>query len=310
MSSLLYDLISKHYTLNSQNIAIILEDGRTVTYEKLKIHVENIYNLIYSSLSRGDENCKTPLVGILMTRDIAAIASILSVLKCGAAYVPVDPTHGADRQSYIFQQSNTRILIADEISYKAAQTLGVKFPPVLVLDPKTLSVVFSNLQTTNITPIYDLPTPDEQLSYVLYTSGSTGNPKGVMVKQVGVVNCINWFADELMVNNKSRVLGLTTFCFDISVLELFIPLTRGATLALAKSESQKDPFLLLSFIERANVNVVQATPTSYGMMMATGWNGNPNIDFLVGGEPFSANLKILSRNCKSLRNVYGPTETT
>ena len=123
--------------------------------------------------------------------------------------------------------------------------------------------------------------PEGGLAYVLYTSGSTGKPKGVMVKQEGVVNVVNWFADEIPVRSTSRVLGLTTLCFDISVLELFMPLLRGATLVLARSSTQKDPFRLLDYMQEASVDVMQATPTTYEMLLATGWNGDNRLDFLV-----------------------------
>jgi len=148
-----------------------------------------------------------------------------------------------------------------------------------------------------------------------------------------VVNIVDWFARELQVTSSSNtvVLGLTTFCFDISVLEIFMPLLHGGKLVIAKSASQRDPFHLLQVIRERKVTVVQATPTTYTMMMATGWNGDPNIDFLVsytivsppiestcrcrymgqvGGEAFSPTLLPLVLNCRSLRNVYGPTETT
>jgi non-ribosomal peptide synthetase component F len=139
--------------------------------------------------------------------------------------------------------------------------------------------------------------------YVLYTSGSTGKPKGVMVKQAGVVNIVEWFAQALGVDATSRVLGLTTFCFDISVLEMYLPLICGAGLVMVEQSSQKDPFQLLDVIRDQCVTVVQATPTTYEMLFATGWKGDPSIDFLVGGEAFRPSIIPLAKNCRSLRNV-------
>jgi len=122
-----------------------------------------------------------------------------------------------------------------------------------------------------------------EIAYVLYTSGSTGKPKGVVVSHRGVINIVNWFADELQISKAeaSRVLGLTTFCFDISVLEMFLPLLHGGTLIIAKSSTQKDPFRLLDVLRERQVTVMQATPTTYEMMLATGWRGDNEIDFLV-----------------------------
>jgi non-ribosomal peptide synthetase component F len=124
-----------------------------------------------------------------------------------------------------------------------------------------------------------------------------------MVKQEGVVNIVDWFADALSLGPEGKVLCLTTFCFDISVLEMFMPLFRGSTLVLAKASSQKDPFQLLELVDNAGVTVVQATPTTYEMMLATGWTGDGSIDFLVGGEAFRPSLLPLTHNCKSFRNV-------
>jgi surfactin family lipopeptide synthetase A len=108
----------------------------------------------------------------------------------------------------------------------------------------------------------------------------------------------------------SRVLALTTFCFDISVLEMFLPLFRGGALVLAEQATQKNPFRLLDVIKNTGVTVMQATPTTFEMLLATGWKGDHSIDFLIGGEAFRPTLLPLVGNCKSIRNVYGPTETT
>lgn len=88
----------------------------------------------------------------------------------------------------------------------------------------------------------------DDLAYVLYTSGSTGKPKGVMVEHRGVVNVLRYFAELLRLAPSERVLGLTTTCFDISVLEIFMPLTHGATLFLVSSTTQKDPYRLMEIL--------------------------------------------------------------
>ena len=153
------------------------------------------------------------------------------------------------------------------------------------------------------------PNPDG-IAYVLYTSGSTGKPKGVMVLNKGVHNIINFFADKLCIQPADKVLCLTTFCFDISVLELFMPLVRGATVVLASSKTQKQPLRILDLIKRRAVSVMQATPTTYEMLMSTGWNGDKSLKLLVGGEACRPLVAQLANNCTSMYNVYGPTETT
>jgi polyketide synthase PksJ len=216
---------------------------------------------------------------------------MLAVLKAGAAYVPVDPAFPPDRQSYIFNHSKSCLLLADEDSYREALSLGVAFPPVVVVSKEGRVVtglrVDRNYSDKEVSVLL-LTARERQrdregggLMYVLYTSGSTGKPKGVMVRHRGVANLVGWFARELKAGPGSRVLGLTTACFDISVLEIYLPLVSGGTLVLAQSASQKDPFRLLDLVRAERVTVMQATPTTFEMVLATGWTGDSRIDVLV-----------------------------
>jgi non-ribosomal peptide synthetase component F len=147
----------------------------------------------------------------------------------------VDPSFPPDRQTHIFSHSKCQVLITDEESLRLALSLGVIVPPTLVVDTIAIGSRSVTDSSDFISRSLHLPSfknmeknallagarakvatrDDGGLAYVLYTSGSTGKPKGVMVKQAGVVNIVNWFADELSVGRHSRVLGLTTFCFDI-----------------------------------------------------------------------------------------------
>ena len=132
----------------------------------------------------------------------------------------------------------------------------------------------------------------------------------MVVLNKGVTNIIQYFANTLQVKPGDVVLGLTTFCFDISVLEMFLPLTVGATLVITSSTCQKNPFRILQTIKQYKVNIMQATPTTYEMILATEWCGDKSMTFLVGGEACRPSVVQLLYNCKRLLNVYGPTETT
>lgn len=284
----LFEDASKTYATSD---ALVLENGETMQYQELDSLATNIQQIVYHTIKEqytSDNEDLTPLVTVMMDRSFAFVVAMLGILKAGAAYVPVDPSFPPDRQLYIFTHSKCGFLIVDEASFEAATSFGVELPSLIKLDSKGKITYISN-RNLYLTPTYNQEeirtfrhrTAQEKLAYVLYTSGSTGKPKGVMVKNIGVVNIINWFADELKVDSNSRVLGLTTFCFDISVLEMFVPLTRGATLVIAKSSTQKDPFNLADLMIRERISVFQATPTTYEMLLATGWTGDPDIDFLV-----------------------------
>ena len=317
---LIVDLFLSRVSEDGDATALVLESGAKYSYSALAGMARPIGACVLAQLSaapRHSSDLDTALVCVMLDRHAALVASMIGVLLAGAAYVPVDPAFPAERQAYIFEHSKCGLLIADEASYANALSLGVVLPPVVVVSP-TGAIIKSPVQ-------YSVDGAEEGLAaarkgcygraggglmYVLYTSGSTGKPKGVMVGQFGVTNIVSWFASQILVKSTYKVLGLTTACFDISVLEIYMPLISGATLVLADSASQKDPFRLLDVIREHKVDVFQATPTTYEMMLATGWRGDASMDLLVGGEAFRPSLIRLVRECRSFRNVYGPTETT
>ena len=265
---------------NPTSTALVVEDGsRSVTYYELNKRADKLTVSINNMLSNSNMK-DSPMISIMIDRDIGMVVAILAVLKVGGAYVPVDPSFPPDRQSHIFSHSCSQILITDPSIYDTAKSLGVSLPPVILIDSKSGSPLDEQGASDGSKRV-TRSRRGEDLAYVLYTSGSTGKPKGVMVTHEGVVNIVNWFARELSIKPADNVLGLTTFCFDISVLEMFLPLLHGATLVVARSASQKDPFNLLDVIANRKVNIMQATPTTYEMMLATGWTGDRNIDFLV-----------------------------
>ena len=190
--------------------------------------------------------------------------------------------------------------------------MGVTVPPnIIIVDSNSGQILNTFLDTSSSNEnVRSESRHGEYPAYVLYTSGSTGTPKGVMVLNKGVTNIIKYFEDILQVTPNDVVLGLTTFCFDISVLEMFLPLTVGATLVLTSAACQKNPVKILQTIKKYKVNIMQATPTTYEMILSTGWRGDPKIVFLVGGEACRPSVVQLASNCKRLLNVYGPTETT
>ena len=274
--------------------ALVVEgQSRSFSFSQLNAMADDIARHISSGLMRTNhpQSSSTPLICILMQRHAALIVSMLAVLKAGAAYVPVDPSSPPDRQSYIFEHLQCTLLLADKESYDAAAALGVRLPSVLILDPSTATVLNSTADSKGDSSKDSLLLAESRrrqqsrerggLMYVLYTSGSTGRPKGVMVHHQGVANTVAWFANELRVGVDSTVLGLTTACFDISVLEIFLPLTTGGKLVLAQAPTQRDPYRLLELIRNQKVSLVQATPSTYEMLIATGWKGDPAMDFLV-----------------------------
>jgi len=297
------------------NIALKLEDGRNISYEKLN-DVANEIGFVINQINHKVTTITTPLIGVMFNRDIGFFASILGILKAECGYVPIDPSFPSDRQSYIFSHSKCELLLADQESYDQAINLGVILPNVcIIIESKTGSIKeYINIKIEKKENLSNISKNRkynrDSFAYILYTSGSTGKPKGVMVKQTAVANFVDWVTSELQTNSNKIVLALTTFCFDVSISEIFQALTMGATLVVALSTTQKNPYRLIDLINETGVEVMHATPTTFEMMLATGWTGDSKIDFLVAGEAFRPSLLNIVYNCRSIRNAYGPSETT
>lgn len=304
------DLFNKVVAENLSAVAIIEESGRSISYSELDRLSMKLTTLI-QSITLSDTST---FVSVMTGRNMSFVVAILAVLKAKATYIPVDPSFPIERQKYILSHSKSSLLIVDEESHKSVCSLIDSPPQTLVVNERG-ELILNSLKSPESLVMHrkdDCLTSGRRngLAYVLYTSGSTGKPKGVMVKNSSVINTVNWFCERLKISKSSRVLALATFCFDISVLEIFMPLTRGGVLIIASNASQKNPFRLIDVMNANNINVFQATPTTYEMMLATGWNGNQSIDFLVGGEAFRPSILAVASNCRSFHNAYGPTETT
>ncbi|WP_035642695.1 amino acid adenylation domain-containing protein, partial [Bradyrhizobium sp. ORS 375] len=154
----------------------------------------------------------------------------------------------------------------------------------------------------------------EHLAYVIYTSGSTGLPKGVMVRHGAVTNFLSTMAEQPGITREDRVLGLTSLSFDIAVLELWLPLTHGARIVLADRAAAHDPAKLKAIVARHGVTLMQATPSSWRMLLdhdeTADWLPR-DCRLLSGGEALAPDLaRRLSALSSEVWNLYGPTETT
>ncbi|WP_433854473.1 amino acid adenylation domain-containing protein [Streptomyces kronopolitis] len=238
------------------------------------------------------------VVGVLVARRAALIVALLAVQSAGAAYVPLDPDFPAARLAHITADAAPTAVIVDP---QLADRLPADAPGVRV----PLTGLESEAQT--VAPV---ARRDDDLAYVLYTSGSTGEPKGVEVCHGNLVNLLAATAERPGCAEDDTLLAVTTAGFDISGLELLLPLTRGATVHLAPEDVVRDGFALADLIGEAGATVVQATPATWEMLLHAGWTGRVR-RLLCGGEALSAELadRLLDR-CDELWNMYGPTETT
>ncbi|MER7705096.1 amino acid adenylation domain-containing protein [Kitasatospora sp. NPDC097605] len=244
-----------------------------------------------AALTRHGAGPGTP-VGIALPRGRDQLVAVLAVLAAGAAYLPLDPEYPAERLAFLRADSGLALRITREPSV----------PGDLTPD---------DLAPTAAADLPAGPTPDHP-AYVLYTSGSTGTPKGVEVPHGALANLLGSLRDHLGARPEDRWLGLTSLSFDISTVELLLPLITGGRVVLAPEGAHRDGAALLDLIARAGVSHVQATPSGWRVLLEAGLApSGGGLTALTGGEALPAPLAAdLAAATARLVNVYGPTETT
>jgi amino acid adenylation domain-containing protein len=149
------------------------------------------------------------------------------------------------------------------------------------------------------------------LAYIIYTSGSTGRPKGVMVTHGSVVNFLTHMAHSPGIEASDVLAAVTPISFDIAGLELYLPLMKGARVAIVPREVGVDGARLTAILETAGASMMQATPSTWRLLLEAGWAPAGPLRILCGGEAMPADLAIsLAEKSSSVWNLYGPTETT
>ncbi|MCF5709236.1 amino acid adenylation domain-containing protein [Pseudomonas syringae] len=286
--------------LNGDAVALVSENV-SLTYDALNRQANRIaHRLIGMGVGPDDR------VAICVDRSLEMVAGLLGVLKAGAAYVPLDPYFPADRIAYMQENSAPAVILTQNALQSSLAAGNV---PVLLLDPEYverdgfLAQPDHNPQRTGMR--------SEHLAYVIYTSGSTGRPKGVQISHHALSNFLQSMRQAPGLRAQDRLLAITTISFDIAALELYLPLANGACVVLASREATMDGMQLQRLLEAQQITVMQATPTTWQMLVNSGWAGKQDLRIFCGGEAFPRSLarELLSRS-EQLWNLYGPTETT
>ncbi|MGF9969327.1 MULTISPECIES: non-ribosomal peptide synthetase DhbF [Bacillus] len=295
----LQDMFEKQAVLTPERIALMCDDIQ-VNYRKLNEEANRLARLLIEK-GIGPEQ----FVALALPRSPEMVASMLGVLKTGAAYLPLDPEFPADRISYMLEDAKPSCIITtEEIAASLPDNLAV---PELVLDQAVTQEIIKRYSPENPDVSVSLDHP----AYIIYTSGSTGRPKGVVVTQKSLSNFLLSMQEAFSLGEEDRLLAVTTVAFDISALELYLPLISGAQIVIAKKETIREPQALAQMIENFDINIMQATPTLWHALVTSEPEKLRGLRVLVGGEALPSGLlqALQDLHC-SVTNLYGPTETT
>jgi amino acid adenylation domain-containing protein len=316
---LLHQLLDRSARARPQYPAVEEEQNGSITYEELAELSDQLRDVLqFAGVQRGDR------VGIYLRKSIDAVAAIFGILKCGAAYVPVDPSAPVARNAYILNDCSVKVVVVEKSFEKSLRVeLGSNSENLtfIVLEGTgggwPLRRTLDQLQEAKPVPVANSETgsPDD-LAYILYTSGSTGKPKGVMLSHHNAVSYIDWCSEILQPQPIDRFSSHAPFHFDLSILDIYVPIKHGATLVLIGLEIGKDPVRLAALISDKRITSWYSTPSilsllaQYGKIQSLDFSALHTV--LFAGEVFPVkHLRALKNLLPRPRylNLYGPTET-
>ncbi len=241
-------------------------------------------------------------VGVCLERSVDMVPVLLAVMKAGGCYVPLDPDYPRDRVRFMVEDSGAPLVItttalSDRFSGQSCR--------VWCLDREGRA--FSADDAHNLPP----SASGSDLAYILYTSGSTGQPKGVEIQHRSLMNFLWAMKRQPGCTRSDIVFSVTTLSFDIAGLELYLPLLVGGRVEIVSRAVATDGHKLRDALERVRPTIMQATPATWRLLLEAGWPGSPALTALCGGEALPQDLALaLGSRTQALWNMYGPTETT
>jgi amino acid adenylation domain-containing protein len=240
-------------------------------------------------------------VAICMDRGPDMVVAVLAILSASSAFVPVDPSHPADRLCSLLRDCGADLVVTSGGPPPHLSGLNVRF-----VDATAVSLSSYDGAADGLSVVF----PD-QVAYIIYTSGSAGEPKGVRVPHRAVVNVLAAMAETLELTAEDRWLAVTPLSFDISVLEILLPLAVGATVVIVPSDAVGDGARLKRLLAASRPTILQTTPLIWRDLIESGWSGAPALTMISGGEALPSELaaRLLALGGR-LFNAYGPTETT
>ena len=297
---LFIDLFEEKVKQYPDNTAVIFSDSQ-LTYRQLN---EKANQAAFCLHQRGIK--KDRVVAVYMEPGLEVIIAILAIMKVGGVYLPLDFAYPKDRIEFVLEDTACQFIFTEK-KMLASSHLSEKYSPFFIFlgedayRAEERGLLANSARTS---------TPSD-LAYIIYTSGSTGKPKGVMIEQHSLVNFLFFMREKIELHPKDSFLALTSISFDISIVELLLPLTVGACCVLGDKRMAKDPRKIVQAIETYNISIMQATPTTWRMLFDDAWQNLSGVKILSGGEALPKDLaKKMLKYSLSAWNLYGPTEAT
>jgi amino acid adenylation domain-containing protein len=301
-----HDLIEARAQEAPHAIAFQIAD-RSMTYGELDRR-STVFALYLQALGvKADD-----LVAICVDRSLDMMVVLLGILKTGGAYVPLDPIYPAERLTFMLRDSHAAVIVAQthlrgKVAELVSNSQNGRQRIIVEVDGNWAEI---ERVAGDQGPLERKSAP-HNLAYVIYTSGSTGTPKGVMIPHRALTNFLMSMAREPGLRREDRLLAVTTLSFDIAGLELFLPLVQGAQCYLCAPDESNDVTRLKALISQWRPTIMQATPSTWRMLLHGGWHNEERVKILCGGEALPEDVAqgFIDRRMEAW-NMYGPTETT
>jgi amino acid adenylation domain-containing protein len=311
------DCIAQHIDHFGHHTAVSF--GKThVSYERLGIIIDHLAHQLQTHCQRERHQSIQPntLIMVMLDRSIDMITTILAIFKCGGAYLPIDVHFPQERIKRLYDRANPLLVV------KHPQYAAMCNAIFNQSDRSQLLIVAETdtLDPCPVTPVFSPVTPTD-LAYVMYTSGSTGEPKGVMIEQGSVVNRLLWMQSTFHLSPADVVLQKTPYNFDVSVWELLWPLMSGAQLVFAPPDAHRDPDALIELIAHYQVTTIHFVPSMLTIFLQA-FNKNRLLNrekthhlkrIFSSGETLdlkTKNILYATLPIVEFYNLYGPTEAT
>lgn len=285
----------------ADNTALGFAD-EVLTYAELEQRTRALALQLQSIFTRNGQQVSEPIVAVALPRSTELLIALIAVIRAGAAYLPLDMEHPAERLQKIIASARPALILA-HADQELSQFTALGETPVLASTQWNTTATEDLLRVDSFSPA--------SLAYVIYTSGSTGEPKGVMIEHRAIVNRLQWMQTHYGFDQHDRILQKTPAAFDVSVWEFFLPFITGASLVVAPPGAHRDPSALVSLIRQHQITTLHFVPSMLAVFLDEPAAAGLAVKrVFCSGEELGAELSVRFHRTvhAELHNLYGPTE--